>query len=54
VERREYSRYFVGLEIEIKEVGSSFLLRGVTTNVSLGGRLLPADCSIKLRIKGSL
>jgi len=37
VERRKYSRYFVGLEIEIKEVGSSFLLRGTTTDVSLGG-----------------
>jgi hypothetical protein len=26
VERREYSRYFAGLEIEIKEVGNSFPL----------------------------
>jgi len=37
VERREYSRYFASLEIEIKEVGSSFPARGATTDVSLGG-----------------
>ena len=37
VERRENTRYFVGLEIEIKEVGGRFPLRGTTTDVSLGG-----------------
>ncbi len=37
MERRECSRYFVDLEIEIKEVGNSFHLRGATTDVSLGG-----------------
>jgi c-di-GMP-binding flagellar brake protein YcgR len=37
VERRENSRYFVGLEIEIKEMGTRFPLRGTTTDVSLGG-----------------
>jgi hypothetical protein len=37
VERRECSRYFVGLEIEIKEMGNSFPIRGATTDVSVGG-----------------
>ena len=37
VERREYPRYYVSLTIEIKEVSSSFPLRGTTTDVSLGG-----------------
>ena len=37
MERRKYSRYFVGLEIEIKEAGSSFVLRGATIDVSVGG-----------------
>ena len=37
MERREYSQFFVGLEIEIKEVGNSFHLRSATTDVSLGG-----------------
>ena len=37
MERREYSRYLVSLEIEIQETGSSFALRGNTTDVSLGG-----------------
>jgi hypothetical protein len=37
VERREYTRYFADLEIEIKELASSFPLRGATTDVSLGG-----------------
>jgi len=37
VERREYSRYLVGLAIEIKEVSNSFHLRSTTTDVSLGG-----------------
>lgn len=37
MERRKYLRYFVSLEIEINEVGSSFPVRGATTDVSLGG-----------------
>jgi PilZ domain len=37
LERRQYSRYFVSVEIEIKEVGGSFPVRGATTDVSLGG-----------------
>jgi PilZ domain len=37
VERREHKRYYASLEIEIKEVGSSFPTRGTTTDVSLSG-----------------
>ena len=37
VERREFPRYYVNLTVEIKEVSSSFPLRGATTDVSLGG-----------------
>lgn len=37
MERRQYSRHFVSLPIELKEAGTSFSSRGATTDVSLGG-----------------
>jgi hypothetical protein len=37
VERRKYSRYFVNLQIEITEAGSSFPVRSTTIDVSLNG-----------------
>ncbi len=37
MERRKCSRYFVNLQIEITEAGSSFPLRDTTTDVSLDG-----------------
>jgi PilZ domain len=37
MERRENSRYFVNLEIEIKEDGGTFPLMAGTADVSLGG-----------------
>lgn len=37
MERRIYPRYFVGLEIQVQEEDRGFPLRGVTTDVSLGG-----------------
>ena len=37
MERRKHARYFTSFEIEIKDMESSFPIRGATTDVSLGG-----------------
>ena len=37
MERREYPRFQVRLQIEVREIGAQFASHGDTTNVSLGG-----------------
>lgn len=37
MERRKHARHILSCAIEIKEAGSSFALRGATTDVSLSG-----------------